>query len=84
MSLVHFQNLKVVVFDNYVQFYHCFSRRGFTELLTKPFQKLPLLTHLKCTLRDFPGGAMVKNPPANAGTMGSIPGPGRFPMPRSN
>ena len=26
---------------------------------------------------DFPGGAVVKNPPANAGDMGSSPGPGR-------
>ena len=26
----------------------------------------------------FPGGSVVKNPPANAGDMGSIPGPGRF------
>ena len=25
---------------------------------------------------DFPGGPVVKNPPANAGNMGSIPGPG--------
>ena len=33
---------------------------------------------------DVPGGPMVKNPPANAGDMGSIPGPGRFHMPRSN
>ena len=32
----------------------------------------------------FPGGAVVKNPPANAGHMGSIPGPGRSHMPRSN
>ena len=24
---------------------------------------------------DFPGGAVVKNPPANAGDMGSSPGP---------
>ena len=31
--------------------------------------------------RDFPGGAVVKNPPANAGDPGSIPGPGRFHMP---
>ena len=29
--------------------------------------------------RDFPGGAVVKNPPANAQDTGSIPGPGRFP-----
>ena len=26
---------------------------------------------------DFPGGPVVKNPPASAGDMGSIPGPGR-------
>ena len=35
-------------------------------------------------LGDFPGGAVVKNLPANAGNMGSIPGPGRSHMPRSN
>ena len=29
----------------------------------------------------FPGGAVVKNPPANAGDTGSIPGPGRSHMP---
>ena len=33
---------------------------------------------------DFPGGAVVKNPPANAGDMGSLPGPGRSHMLRSN
>ena len=27
----------------------------------------------------FPGGSVVKNPPANAGNTGSIPGSGRFP-----
>ena len=34
--------------------------------------------------RDFPGGIVVKNPPANAGDTGSSPGPGRSHMPRSN
>ena len=34
--------------------------------------------------RDFPGGAVVKNPPANAGDTGSIPGSGRSHMPQSN
>ena len=34
--------------------------------------------------RDFPGGPVVKNLPAKAGDMGSIPGPGRFHMPQSN
>ena len=33
---------------------------------------------------DFPGGALVKNPPASAGDTGSIPGPGRSHMPWSN
>ena len=32
----------------------------------------------------FPGGAVVKNLPANAGDMGSSPGPERFHMSRSN
>ena len=34
--------------------------------------------------REFPGGAVVKNPPANAGDTGSICAPGRSHMPRSN
>ena len=33
--------------------------------------------------RDFPGGTVVKNPPANAGDRGSSPGPGRSHMPRN-
>ena len=28
--------------------------------------------------KGFPGGSLVKNPPANAGDAGSIPGSGRF------
>ena len=32
----------------------------------------------------FPGGSVVKNPPANAGDMGLSPGPGRSHMPWSN
>ena len=34
--------------------------------------------------RDFPGGAVVKSPPANAGDTGSSPGPGRSHMLWSN
>ena len=33
---------------------------------------------------DFPGGPAVKNPPANAGNMDSIPGRGGSHMPWSN
>ena len=32
----------------------------------------------------LPGGSMVKNPPANAGDTGSVPGPGGSHMPWSN
>ena len=35
-------------------------------------------------LRDFAGGAVVKNPPANAGDMGLSPGLGRYHVSRSN
>ena len=38
----------------------------------------------KIVLEGFPGGAVVKNPPANAVDMGSSPGRGRSHMPRSN
>ena len=44
-----------------------------------------LITRLhKDLYMDFPGGAVVENPPANAGDTGSSPGPGRSHMPRSN
>ena len=33
---------------------------------------------------DVPGGTVDKNPPANAGDTGSIPGPGRFHMLQGN
>ena len=33
---------------------------------------------------DFPGGAVLKSSPANAGNTGSSPGPGRSHMLRSN
>ena len=34
--------------------------------------------------KDFPSDPVVKNPPANAGDMGSIPGPGGSYVPWSN
>ena len=44
----------------------------------------PVLFHLECKLRGFPGGTVVKNLPANAGDTGSIPGQGRSHMLQSN
>ena len=38
----------------------------------------------KCKDMGFPGGAVVENPPANAGDTGSSPGLGGSHMPRSN
>ena len=38
----------------------------------------------KNAAKGFPGGTVVKNPPANAGAMGSNAGPGRSHMPWSN
>ena len=35
-------------------------------------------------VQDFPGGLVVKNLPANAGDMGSIPVPGRSHMPQGH
>ena len=37
-------------------------------------------TILKTLIEGFPGGSVVKNPPANEGDTGSIPGLGRSPM----
>ena len=39
---------------------------------------------IKPSDQGFPGGALVKNPPANAEDTGSSPGLGRSHMPRSN
>ena len=39
---------------------------------------------VKDTSGGFPGGAVVKNLPANAGDTGSSPGPGRSHMPWNN
>ena len=38
----------------------------------------------KAKVWDFPAGTVVKNSPAKAGDMGSIPGPGRSHMPWRN
>ena len=50
------------------------------KLLKKIANKLKV----ERTFRDFPGGAVVKNPPANAGNTGWSPGPGRSHVPWIN
>ena len=39
---------------------------------------------IKIPMVGFPAGAVVRNPPANAGDMGSSPGLGSSHMPRSS
>ena len=45
---------------------------------------LCLLPCIKREIRDFSGDIVDRNPPASAGDTGSIPGPGRFHILRSN
>ena len=52
------------------------SGGSWISLITTPFKNF--------WYRDFPGGTVVENPPANAGDMGSGPGPGRPYMPWSS
>ena len=39
---------------------------------------------IKNNTEVFPGGSVIKNPPANAGDRGSIPGPEIFHVPWGN
>ena len=55
------------------------SLKTLTEIIQENiFQKV------KNTKLGLPGGLVVRNPPANAGDTGSVPGPGRSNMRRSN
>ena len=63
---------------------------SFVQLLKNPrtvARQAPLSMEFprqECWSGDFPGGAVDKKMPANAEDTGSIPGPGRFHMLRSN
>ena len=52
------------------------------EVSTKAFSKVKI-QYVLHTLLGFPGGSVVKNPPANAGDIGPIPGSGRSPGERN-
>ena len=54
-----------------------------TEIISSIFSDHKAM-RLEINYRDFPGDAVVKNPPANAGVMGLIPDPGRSHLPQSN
>ena len=50
----------------------------------KSVKKLSSYKSLLSCKGDFPGGSVVKNPPANARDTVSIPGPGRSHMLQNN
>ena len=50
-----------------------------TRKLLELSMNLVKLQNTKLIHTDFPGGAVIKNLPANAGNMGLIPGPGKIP-----
>ena len=56
------------------------------EINKRLLLKKKITGEILCKLpnRVFPGGAVVKNSPANAGQTGSSPGRGRPHMPQSN
>ena len=53
-------------------------------MTVKGYEKIYHENVFKRKLGGFSGGAVVKNPPANAGDMGSSPALGRSHMPRSS
>ena len=55
-----------------------------TSRATETGQRVYAKVSFKKTTQGFPGGSVVKNPPATAGDTGSSPGPGRSRMPWSN
>ena len=75
----------LILFKYSVNVRHCPDPYSVRELL-KLFQAHILFQFpfLKMNNRDFPGGAVINNLPANAGDTGSSPGPGRSHMPWSN
>ena len=62
-----------------------FLKSLFKHILNFTYKNKLLVSFcLKHQLWGFPGGSVVKNPPANAGDVGLIPGLGRSHMAWSN
>ena len=64
---------------------HSVSTSTFTPTSRSPSLSISTPTSISIeNVMDFPGGAVVENPPANAGDTGSSAGPGRFHTLQSN
>ena len=56
----------------------CFLRSSVSQINTEHIERTRWgRWTYKQVVQDSPGGPLVKNPPANVGDTGSIPGPGR-------
>ena len=60
--------------------YQCFLQKEEQEYHGLANRSYHVSLEISYKVLDFPGGAVVKNPPANAGDTGSSPGPGRSHM----
>ena len=81
-------NLPLLVWEIVVQQLVVILVCQWEEVRSRSFSAMLALSHhnnsFKTIVGGFPGGAVVKNPPANAGDTGSSPGPGKSHMPQSN
>ena len=70
MNLVMLQDTKSI-YRNLLHFYTLTTNYQKDKLREKiPFT----ITSKRIKYQDFPGGPVIKNPPSNAGDVGSIPG----------
>ena len=78
----------VIFFRNYefnLYFFPVNQRREYKfNMWSHPLAFRALGSRLKSRAWGFPGGSVVKNPPASAGDTSSIPSPGKAHMPRSS
>ena len=81
-SWVSYSREKMIKEDPYV--HHCQHHHHQLLFVGKSPERKGELSGLKRPKEGFPGGAVVKNLPANAGDTGSSPGLGRSHMLRSN
>ena len=88
-----FLGITLLFFQTYFLNYSCNFEPWLTKilftigniiLLSKTLLDVRTQDRKKEQLSGYPGGTMVKNPPADAEDTGLSPGPGRYHMPWSN
>ena len=84
LNQVH--EIQVLYVDKTVTFRFCYLRHQtiHSNVLQVSVTYILVSASKRNKILGFPGGAVVKNPPANSGDTGSSPGPGRSHMPWSS